>query len=217
MTVSRPPRCSRNSSAPAGSAAYADPDVETIVLLSDGEPTTSTPEQILASLRTWDELRGIVVHKLSNEAIEGLGFAVPVRDAEQALGLRWTEPVLPQPDGPPETWSLATRARASYYPGRSGDLIVALKPRVTPIADPTRGYVATHGSFWDYDRRVPILFWRQGMAGFEQPLGVETVDIMPTLASLIGVAVPSGEIDGRCLDLDPGAASNCLAAPAADR
>jgi hypothetical protein len=120
---------------------------------------------------------------------------------------------MPQPSGPPETWSLAERARASYYPGRSGDLIVALKPRVTPIPDPTRGYVATHGSFWDYDRRVPILFWWKGVAPFEQPLGVETVDIMPTLASLIGLSVPVGEIDGRCLDLNPGAASNCLVAP----
>jgi arylsulfatase A-like enzyme len=124
---------------------------------------------------------------------------------------------MPQPSGPPETWSLAQRARASYFPGRSGDLIVALKPRVTPIADPTRGYVATHGSFWDYDRRVPILFWWKGAASFEQPLSVETVDIMPTLASLIGLSVPPAEIDGRCLDLDPSAASNCLAAPQANR
>jgi predicted AlkP superfamily pyrophosphatase or phosphodiesterase len=124
---------------------------------------------------------------------------------------------LPQPDGPPETWSLAHRARASYFPGRSGDLIVALKPRVTPIPDPTRGYVATHGSFWDYDRRVPILFWWKGVAPFEQPLGVETVDIMPTLASFIGLPVPASEIDGRCLDVDAGAESNCLAAPGTSR
>jgi predicted AlkP superfamily pyrophosphatase or phosphodiesterase len=118
------------------------------------------------------------------------------------------------PSGPPETWSLAERARASYFPGRSGDLIVALKPRVTPIPDPTRGYVATHGSFWDYDRRVPILFWWKGVQPFEQPLGIETVDIMPTLASLIALPVPAAEIDGHCLDLDPGTASNCpIAAP----
>src|SRR3546814_6399868 len=80
------------------------------------------------------------------------------------------------------------RAKASYYPGRSGDLVVALKPLVTPIADPTRGSVATHGSFWDYDRRVPILFWRKGMTAFEQPHAIETVDIAPTLAALAHVA-----------------------------
>ncbi|MFD1612944.1 alkaline phosphatase family protein [Sphingomonas tabacisoli] len=112
----------------------------------------------------------------------------------------------------PEIWTLAERARASYLPARSGDLIVALKERVTPIPDPTKGYVATHGSFWNYDRRVPILFWWKGVQNFEQPLGVETVDIMPTLASLIGLPVPPNEIDGRCLDLDASEASNCSVA-----
>ena len=115
----------------------------------------------------------------------------------------------PAPEGPPETWSLLQRARASFDAERSGDFVVLLKPRVTPLFDTTHGYVATHGSPWDYDRRVPILFWRKGMAPFEQPLSVETVDIMPTLAALIGLRVPAGEIDGRCLDLDAGPASTC--------
>ena len=113
--------------------------------------------------------------------------------------------------GPPEQWSLIERARASYDPQRSGDLLVALKPRITPIIDPTHGSVATHGSIWGYDRRVPILFWRKGMAGYEQPLGVETVDIMPSLAALIDLPLAPGEVDGRCLDLDPGPASTCPA------
>lgn len=116
---------------------------------------------------------------------------------------------LPSPSRPPEAWSLQERARASYYPGRSGDLIVALKPRVTPIAKPMRGYVATHGSFWDYDRRVPIIFWWKGVAPFEQPLSVETVDILPSLAALIDLPIPAAEIDGKCLDLDAGMADSC--------
>jgi hypothetical protein len=117
----------------------------------------------------------------------------------------------PIPSGPPETWSLLQRARASFDADRSGDFVVLLKPRVTPLFDTSHGYVATHGSPWDYDRRVPILFWRKGMTPFEQPLSVETVDIMPTLAALIGLRVPPGEIDGRCLDLDAGPASTCPA------
>ena len=115
----------------------------------------------------------------------------------------------PSPAGPPETWSLVQRAKASFDPDRSGDFVVQLKPRVTPVFDTSHGYVATHGSPWDYDRRVPILFWRKGMTPFEQPLSVETVDIMPTLAALIGLKVPAGEIDGRCLDLDAGPGSTC--------
>ena len=113
----------------------------------------------------------------------------------------------PMPTTPPETWTLIERARASYDPERSGDLLVLLKPRVTTIATPAPGYVETHGSPWDYDRRVPILFWRKGMTGFEQPLSVETVDIMPTLAATLRLPV-SGQ-DGRCLDLDPGPADTC--------
>ncbi len=121
---------------------------------------------------------------------------------------------MPQPSSPPELWSLAERARTSYMAGRSGDLIVALKQRVTPIAKPMDGYVATHGSFWDYDRKVPILFWWNGVQPFEQPLGVETVDIMPTLASLIGLPVPATEIDGECLDIEAGEPTNCPVATA---
>lgn len=115
----------------------------------------------------------------------------------------------PSPSGPPESWSLLQEARASFDPQRSGDVLLLLKPRITPIVDPTKGYVATHGSPWDYDRRVPILFWRKGMRHFEQPLGVETVDILPTLAAQIGLSVPAGEIDGRCLDLTAGDGDSC--------
>ena len=119
----------------------------------------------------------------------------------------------PAPVGSPENWTLATIARASFDPDRSGDLIVLLQPRVMPIATPQPGYVSTHGSPWGYDRRVPILFWRKGMAHMEQPQGIETVDIMPTLAAQIGLAVPMDSIDGRCLDLDPDPASSCSGQP----
>ena len=115
----------------------------------------------------------------------------------------------PSPSGPPESWSLLQEARASFDAERSGDLLLLLKPRITPMPDPIKGAVATHGSPWDTDRRVPILFWRKGMRHFEQPLGVETVDILPTLAALINLSVPKGEIDGRCLDLIAGERDSC--------
>lgn len=116
---------------------------------------------------------------------------------------------MPMPQGPAEEWTLAERTRASFHKDRSGDFIVLLKKAVTPIASTVRGYVATHGSPWDYDRRVPIAFWRKGLGHFEQPLSVKTVDIAPTLASLIGLNIPADEIDGRCLDIDGGEGSNC--------
>ncbi len=121
----------------------------------------------------------------------------------------------PDPAGPPESWSLLMEAKASFDPERSGDLLVLLKPRVSPVSDASKGTVAGHGSPWDYDRRVPILFWRKGLPHFEQPMGVETVDIMPTLAAQIGLALPpkgpGAGYDGRCLDLDVGAPTSCPA------
>ncbi|WP_421837120.1 alkaline phosphatase family protein [Novosphingobium sp.] len=117
------------------------------------------------------------------------------------------------PTGSPETWPLIARAKASFYRPRSGDLVLMLKRGVVPIPVPGPGYVATHGSPWDYDRRVPMLFWRKGMTSFEQPSPVETVDIAPTLAALIGLPVPAGAFDGRCLDLDAGTGDTCGARP----
>ncbi len=102
------------------------------------------------------------------------------------------------PTTSPDKWSLIERARASFDPQRSGDFIVLLKRDITPIPNTTL-YVATHGSPWDYDRRVPILFWRRGMATSDRSEHIETVDIMPTLAAAIGLPVDAGSIDGKCL------------------
>jgi arylsulfatase A-like enzyme len=102
------------------------------------------------------------------------------------------------PKSSPEKWTLAERARASFDSKRSGDLIVLLKPNITPIAD-THFYISTHGSPWDYDRRVPILFWRPGTAAADRNDRVESVDIMPTLAAMIGLRVDSASVDGKCL------------------
>ena len=108
------------------------------------------------------------------------------------------------PTGSPDKWTLLERARASFNAERSGDLVVFLKPYVTSYGEPQdldADYISSHGSPWDYDRRVPILFWWPGINGFEQPAAVETVDIAPTLADLIGLKVAPPEMDGRVLPL----------------
>jgi predicted AlkP superfamily pyrophosphatase or phosphodiesterase len=102
------------------------------------------------------------------------------------------------PTSSPDKWSLIEKARASFDAQRSGDFVVLLRRHVTPIAD-TKVYAATHGSPWDYDRRVPILFWRKGMPAAAYDTPIETVDIMPTLAAMIGLAILPGSVDGRCL------------------
>lgn len=102
------------------------------------------------------------------------------------------------PTSAPDKWTLIERARASFDDERSGDFLVLLKRDITPIAD-TKSYISTHGSAWDYDRRVPILFWRRGMASSDRSDAIETADIMPTLAASMGLAVDPRSIDGECL------------------
>ena len=143
---------------------------------------------------------------------EVLAAAVNYYKAHKQVAAAFTGDELkaaPPPARSVDEWSLLDRAKASYDPERSGDFLVLLKEYVTPIPGPAPGINATHGSPWGYDRRVPILFWWKGIAGYEQPNAIETVDIMPTLASLIDLPVPPAEIDGRCLDLVIGTASNC--------
>ena len=114
----------------------------------------------------------------------------------------------PAPTTPADEWTLVEKAHASYDPARSGDLIVVPRSHILPFPVVPK-YVSLHGAPWNYDRRVPMLFAYRGMVPHEQPFPVDTVDILPTLAPFIGLKVPGGEIDGRCIDLDPGTGTTC--------
>ena len=104
----------------------------------------------------------------------------------------------PIPTATPDNWSLLDMARASFDLTRSGDIFVMLKPHITPIID-TSTYVVTHGSPWPYDRRVPIIFWQPGMPSTTREDAIETVDIMPTLAAMLGLHGVASNVDGHCL------------------
>jgi hypothetical protein len=104
----------------------------------------------------------------------------------------------PLPITTPDKWSLIERVRASFDPQRSGDLWVVLKKDISPYPS-TPALASTHGTPWDYDRRVPIVFWRRNMPQSLRDDPIETVDLMPTLAAMIGVPLAPGSIDGRCL------------------
>jgi predicted AlkP superfamily pyrophosphatase or phosphodiesterase len=70
--------------------------------------------------------------------------------------------------------------------------------------------VAGHGSPYDYDRRVPILFYGAGISAQERPLPIEVVDIAPTLAHVLGMTPPV-PVDGRCLTIGNFASGPCPA------
>jgi predicted AlkP superfamily pyrophosphatase or phosphodiesterase len=103
-----------------------------------------------------------------------------------------------RPSGDPSRWSLLGRVRAAFDPARSGDLYVVLKEHVSTVARPGPGYVASHGTAWDYDRRVPILFAAPGYGSGSPAAAADTADILPTVASLVGLSLAPGSVDGRC-------------------
>ena len=60
--------------------------------------------------------------------------------------------------------------------------------------------VASHGSPYDYDSNVPIVFYGPGIAHARRTEFVRTVDIAPTLAQLLGVK-PLEKLDGVPLSI----------------
>jgi predicted AlkP superfamily pyrophosphatase or phosphodiesterase len=85
------------------------------------------------------------------------------------------------------------RFRRSFHPDRSADVAVHLRENYMLGS---RG--ATHGSAHDYDTHVPIVFMGPGIAAGSFNDRVRTVDMAPTLASLLGLAPPA-DLDGRVL------------------
>ena len=82
------------------------------------------------------------------------------------------------------------RVRNGFNPARSGDIFTVTEPYY--IFDATG---TTHGSPYDYDTHVPVIFLgsaRIRAGRYPETIGVE--DLAPTLASLLGIAAPSGSM-----------------------
>jgi predicted AlkP superfamily pyrophosphatase or phosphodiesterase len=102
------------------------------------------------------------------------------------------------PAAGPGQRSLPERIKLSLVPGRSGDILLALVPFFTFDEPPD---IVSHGSPWDYDRRIPMVFWGPWRAEIRtEP--VRTIDLAPTLAKDLGIS-PAEPVDGRVLTLNP--------------
>lgn len=85
---------------------------------------------------------------------------------------------------------LASVLRRSLRGDRSGDLLLVTRADVL-LHDKVPG--TSHGSPWDYDVRVPLVFWGKGVkkARVETPAAV--IDLAPTLGRLLGFDYPAAE------------------------
>lgn len=79
---------------------------------------------------------------------------------------------------------LQRAAALSYFPGRSGDLIIATKPGWMISAAGT-----THGSANPDDQRVPLLFLGAGVKPGKYARPATPADLAPTLAAIVGVSL----------------------------
>jgi hypothetical protein len=83
---------------------------------------------------------------------------------------------------------LRRAAALSYFPGLSGDLILAFKPGWVLGSSAT-----THGGASPDDRRVPILFMGRGIKPGQYLQPVTPADVAPTLAAVCGISMPKAE------------------------
>ncbi len=83
---------------------------------------------------------------------------------------------------------------ANFNPDRSGDIYVVFEPHWF-VADFDGLHVASaHGSPWTYDTHVPLIFSGSNIAPQTVVRRVETVDVAPTIAALLGTKPPSGAV-----------------------
>jgi hypothetical protein len=89
-------------------------------------------------------------------------------------------------------------ALANFFPSRSGDFNVILRPYYQFTSSGTTRGGSTHGSPYWYDRCVPIFLLGQGIRRGQYLGDAAPTDIAPTLAFLLGITLPAA--DGRVLN-----------------
>jgi predicted AlkP superfamily pyrophosphatase or phosphodiesterase len=90
-----------------------------------------------------------------------------------------------------------TRRWVHMFPPDAGvELVATLRP--FHYWGSTTGLGATHGTPYDYDAHVPLLFYGAGIRPGRYARFARVVDIAPTLASLLEVQ-PTERLDGRVL------------------
>ena len=79
-------------------------------------------------------------------------------------------------------------ARNSFDPARSGDAMLIPREGVLMGWDPARG--TTHGSHFEGDIHVPLIFWGAGIPKKVSAVPSTPYDLAPTLGALLGVKLP---------------------------
>ena len=87
-------------------------------------------------------------------------------------------------------------AANSFVPDRSPDVVLQRHP--WSLIGMNTG--TSHGSPYEYDRRVPMVFYGPGVVAGRDHSFVSVVDLLPTLMTMAGLPVP-GDLEGEVLAL----------------
>jgi predicted AlkP superfamily pyrophosphatase or phosphodiesterase len=84
---------------------------------------------------------------------------------------------------------LAHKAANSFNSKRSGDVFLVFMPYAVPSSTATG---TTHGTPWNYDAQVPLIFWGSAFKPGFYPNACQPIDLVATLAAVLGLTQPSG-------------------------
>ncbi len=84
----------------------------------------------------------------------------------------------------------------SYYPRRSGDVVLNLMPNWIEKSDERR---SQSGSMYNYDRDIPFIIFGETIAAGVVARHVDAITIAPTIAAIMGVEEPSAA-EGKPLE-----------------
>ena len=83
---------------------------------------------------------------------------------------------------------LARKVANSFNSKRSGDVFLVFAPYAVPTSYPTG---TTHGSPWNYDAQVPLIFWGSAFKPGIDHNACQPIDLAVTLAAALGLTQPS--------------------------
>jgi predicted AlkP superfamily pyrophosphatase or phosphodiesterase len=84
--------------------------------------------------------------------------------------------------------SIARKAANSFNAKRSGDVLLVFLPFAVPSSSPSG---TTHGTPWNYDSQVPLIFWGDAFRPGFYSLPCQPTDLAATLAARLGLTQPS--------------------------
>jgi predicted AlkP superfamily pyrophosphatase or phosphodiesterase len=127
----------------------------------------------------------IAVRKLDAEAVQRVAANTLLQQPFIAEALTASD--LVRTNYPSGVRSMIQRG---FMPQRSGDICFTLRPGHLPGGSWVVKKGSEHGSPWNYDSHVPLLFMGQGIVPGEVLRRVSITDIAPTISMLVGMTMP---------------------------